>query len=178
MTTRKRETEERIDLATAEIRESGIPEADAVEITERVWRRLENASTETADAAEVEAIRGCDDYQRLIPAFLTGNLTPSRTLLLEDHTRRCVPCRRALNSARSGGSALASRQVVGAGSARSGGIKWLAAAAVAVIAAGSGPALFFLLNEHEPAAEVVQQMHSHGLRAVETQTMGAAEAQP
>lgn len=43
--------------------------------------------------------------------------------------------------------------------------------------AGSGPAFFFLLAEDEPAAKLVQQMHSLGLRAVETDTIGAAEAQ-
>ena len=47
--------------------------------------------------------------------------------------------------------------------------------------AGSGPAFFFLLSEDEPAAELIQQMQSLGLRAVETQTTGAtggaAEAQ-
>ena len=47
--------------------------------------------------------------------------------------------------------------------------------------AGSGPAFFFLLSKDEPAAELIQQMHSLGLRAVETQTIGAtggaAEAQ-
>ncbi len=43
--------------------------------------------------------------------------------------------------------------------------------------AGSGPAFFFLLSEDEPAAELVQQMHSLGLRAVETHAIGAAEAQ-
>ena len=138
MTTRKHETEQRIDRATAQIRKSGIPEADALEITQRVWQRLENASTETAEAAEVEAIRGCDDYQRLIPAFLAGNLTPSRALLLEDHTRQCVPCRRVLNAARSGESTSAPSEVIGVERARAGGVKWLAAAAVAVIAAGTG----------------------------------------
>ena len=42
--------------------------------------------------------------------------------------------------------------------------------------AGSGPALFLLLSEDEPAAELVRQMRSLGLRAVETHTIGAAEA--
>ena len=43
--------------------------------------------------------------------------------------------------------------------------------------AGSGPALFFLLGEHEPAAAIVQQMHNLGLRAIETHSINAAEAQ-
>ena len=43
--------------------------------------------------------------------------------------------------------------------------------------AGSGPAFFFLLDEDAPAAELIQQLHGKGLQAVETQTIGAAEAQ-
>ncbi|MCH8025313.1 MAG: 4-(cytidine 5'-diphospho)-2-C-methyl-D-erythritol kinase [Chloroflexi bacterium] len=43
--------------------------------------------------------------------------------------------------------------------------------------AGSGPALFFLLSEDEPATELVQRMHGLGLRAVETHTLSTAEAQ-
>lgn len=138
MTTRKRETDQQIDLATAQIRDSEIPSAEADAITARVWQRLENASAETADAAEVEAIRGCDDYQKLLPAFLAGSLSPSRTLLLEDHVRQCVPCRRALKQAREGGAEPTAREVLGVERPRAAGSRWLAAAAVAVLAVGAG----------------------------------------
>jgi len=138
MTTRKRETREQIERASRQVRGSEISEAEAQEITARVWERLENASIETTEAAEVEAIRGCGDYQKLIPAFLTGDLAPSRTLLLEDHARHCVPCRRALKVARSGETAAVSNGAPKAGRSRSRGFEWLAAAAVALIAAGIG----------------------------------------
>jgi len=138
MTTRKRKTEEQIELAAGQIQQSEIPGAEADAIIARVWERLDNASAETAEAAEVEAIRGCDDYQKLIPAFLSGSLSPSRTLLLEEHTRQCVPCRRALKQARSGASGSADLERRATPNVRAGGMKWLAAAAVAVIAAGTG----------------------------------------
>ena len=41
-------------------------------------------------------IRGCDGFRALIPAYLAGALAEPRRILFEDHTRECVPCRRAL----------------------------------------------------------------------------------
>ena len=47
-----------------------------------------------------EEIRGCDDFQSLIPAYLEGRLSTARKLLLEDHSNECVPCRKEVKAQR------------------------------------------------------------------------------
>ncbi|MGH9943615.1 MAG: FecR domain-containing protein [Pyrinomonadaceae bacterium] len=79
---------------------------------ERVWARVATAAanesaeaTGTASVPQIEAadhIRGCEDFQSLIPSYLRGQLTPARALLFEDHTLECIPCRKALKLARTG----------------------------------------------------------------------------
>lgn len=91
-----------LDSATAQIENTQPDPAVAEEAAARVWNRLANAGHSATRAAEVEQIDGCDDYQKLIPAYLDGELGDARRLLLEDHTRSCVPCRRALKSLREG----------------------------------------------------------------------------
>ena len=92
-----------LDRATAQIQAAEPDAQQAQDAAARVWSRLTNADSQAmAEAAEVEEIRGCDDYQALIPAFLADGLPEARRMLLEDHTRECVPCRRALLEARDG----------------------------------------------------------------------------
>ncbi|HEX9732174.1 MAG TPA: FecR domain-containing protein [Thermoanaerobaculia bacterium] len=98
-----REVETLLDQATAQIRAAEPDPQRVREAADRVWARLTSASAATAaGAAEIEEIRGCEDYQALIPAYLAGSLPEARRLLLEDHSRECVPCRRALKQAREG----------------------------------------------------------------------------
>ncbi|MBI4873994.1 MAG: FecR domain-containing protein, partial [Acidobacteria bacterium] len=40
-------------------------------------------------------IRGCDDFQALLPDYRAGRLSPPRKLLIEDHLHECVACRNA-----------------------------------------------------------------------------------
>ncbi|MCP4658501.1 MAG: hypothetical protein GY856_24070 [bacterium] len=92
-----------LDQAARQIRDSRPDPKLVEEAAERVWSRLTSDSAATAvRAAEVVEIRGCEDYQALIPAYLAGSLPEARKLLVEDHTGGCVPCRRALKEAREG----------------------------------------------------------------------------
>lgn len=90
--------------ATAIRRERAGEEAVAV-AAERVWERISQAAAAPdaeAHAAATSQIRGCADVQALLPAYLRGELSSARALLVQDHTRECVPCRRALQAARAG----------------------------------------------------------------------------
>jgi hypothetical protein len=51
-------------------------------------------------ASGPQRIRGCADYQALIPAYLNRTLSAGRALLFQDHTRECINCRHALAAAR------------------------------------------------------------------------------
>jgi hypothetical protein len=62
----------------------------------------EHAKTMPTEPGAFQRISGCDDFQSLIPAYLTGSLAASRKLLLEDHIHECVVCRKAVESASSG----------------------------------------------------------------------------
>jgi hypothetical protein len=99
----KRNMSELFDDVTAGIRNERVADATVKAAAERVQTRLghEQAAAQ-AGVATVEHLRGCDDFQALIPAYLGGFLTGARTMLLEDHTRECVPCRKALKDARHG----------------------------------------------------------------------------
>src|SRR5215470_3536462 len=86
-----REIDELIDRASAEIRDEAVDPATARTAADRVWARLskERASVSKDPASEparIDQIRGCADFQALIPAYLNGELSGARALLLEDHT--------------------------------------------------------------------------------------------
>ncbi len=97
------DVDELLDRAASQIEHAQADDETVQRAAARVWERLSGDTAEAAaHAAEVEQIRGCDDYQALLPAYLAGALPEARKLLLEDHTRECVPCRRALKQAREG----------------------------------------------------------------------------
>ena len=86
-------------------------------------------------------IRGCDGFRGLIPAYLAGALTEPRRILFEDHTRECVPCRRALADARRGAAptgAASSGALADATRRRSPALRYaIAAGIVGVMATGA-----------------------------------------
>jgi ferric-dicitrate binding protein FerR (iron transport regulator) len=92
-----------LDDVTAGIRRETLDQTIVDEAAARVWRRLagEAAAPLAAGAApQIARIHGCPDFQALIPAYLRGELSNARRLLVEDHTLECIPCRRALKEAR------------------------------------------------------------------------------
>ena len=65
--------------------------------------RVRGALFGVAGVAQVAGrIQSCDDYRGLIPAYLQRTLSDSRRMLLEDHVRECIPCRKALDETRTG----------------------------------------------------------------------------
>jgi FecR protein/Protein of unknown function (DUF3352)/Putative zinc-finger len=82
-----------LDRAISELRGDD-PGANAVRAAgDRVW---ESITSEMKDGGE--QIRGCGDIERLLPAFAAGQLRPARVLLVENHLRECVACRRAAHA--------------------------------------------------------------------------------
>jgi hypothetical protein len=103
----KKELNEILDRAAAEIRSERVDQTVVESAAERVRAKLSNEqATTSAPAARVEHIRSCDDFQKLIPEYLNRTLSPARSLLLEDHTHECIPCRKALKEARYGVAAV------------------------------------------------------------------------
>ncbi len=98
--------EELLDKVTADIRNERIDAGVESAVAERVWARVSAAAGETKLQNPVtvaaDQIEGCSDFQSLIPAYVAGELSEARSLLLVDHTHECIPCRKAMNAARSG----------------------------------------------------------------------------
>jgi hypothetical protein len=74
-----------LEQAVTEIRDEAIDDAVIQAAAARVWARL-------AEAAG-HHIRGCADFQSLIPEYRAGRLTEARAMLLQDHLHQCVACR-------------------------------------------------------------------------------------
>jgi len=97
------ELENILDQATAEMRNEELDSVVVKQAAERVWARLATENTnQVATASHAsEHIENCSDFQSLIPAYLDGDLSEARSLLLVDHTHECIPCRKAMKDARS-----------------------------------------------------------------------------
>ncbi len=153
----QRDVDTLLEQAAAQIRESSPEKQQVEEAAARVWSRLTSDGAQVAAvAAEVEEIRGCDDYQALIPAYLSGALPEARRMLLEDHSRECVPCRRALKEAREGKpvSTSTSRPRKGAKVVAFPYMKWALAAAAVLAGVLMAPVLLDMLGPSGPAATV------------------------
>lgn len=98
-----------LDEAIGQVANEAIDPRQVEAAASRVWARLQAEGAATAPAATLStaapatgSLHGCEDFRSLIPAYLRGELSPARALLVEDHTRSCVPCRRALKETREG----------------------------------------------------------------------------
>ena len=103
MTDRYQEND-RIDRTAEEIRAQKIDDATARRITDEVGERLGIGSKSN------RPLNSCSDFQAEIPAFVAGSLSDARTLLVGDHTRQCVPCRRVLMEARGAAAPVSPRR--------------------------------------------------------------------
>ena len=135
-----RELNNIVDDVTAEIRSEKLDSATVESAAKRVWTRMTGEEAAVAAGVRpVEQIRNCDDFQALIPVYLQGYLSSARTTLLEDHTRECVPCRKALKQARHGNQEAIQlreqREKADTARYRSNVLRW---AVAAVLVAGLG----------------------------------------
>ncbi|HEY3136515.1 MAG TPA: FecR domain-containing protein [Blastocatellia bacterium] len=134
-----KELNEIFDRATTEIRSERVDQSMVESAAERVWAKLSNeTATANAPAAQVDHIRSCEDFRALIPQYLNGMLSPARSLLLEDHTHECIPCRKALKEARYGVAAKSWQPAERTSGSRRTVVRWATAAAIVI---GIGVAL-------------------------------------
>lgn len=144
MSTHDLNPETLLDHAIAEVRDDLPDPTVEREAAARVWERLSRQAPAAPGrgTAPAEHIRSCADYQSLIPSYLAGELPAARVLLLEDHTRECIPCRKALKAARSGEPVRARRRGARPSSDASTPSRiWLALAASLLLVAGLAGAL-------------------------------------
>jgi hypothetical protein len=134
-----------LDDAVAQVHDDPVDPRQVEEAAARVWARLQQEAAAGAPAVAAPApvagsLHGCEDFRSLIPPYVKGELPQARALLVEDHTRNCVPCRRALLEARDG-----KRQARPAAAAQSPRNKavWMSLAAALILALGAGIFLIF-----------------------------------
>lgn len=139
MTHSRSDLDARLDRALEEIRTDVPDDAACQAAADRALSRLASAPAARSGGAGPETIRGCDDVRRLLDAHVAGTLPAAKAELVQDHTRECVPCRRALMAAREG---HAERPVAAAWSPADAGARrrtpragawWTAAAAAMVV---------------------------------------------
>lgn len=114
------------------------------EAASRVWSRIaadHNPASVMTPAAE--RISSCADFQSLIPSYLRRDLSPARTLLLEDHTQECIPCRKSLKEARTGRAAATRATLARPRAAQTNFTAWRWAVAASVVLAVVVGAMFY-----------------------------------
>jgi hypothetical protein len=118
-----------LDAVLESIRTDEPSRAEIDAAADRVRAELGLAPFASAVPAHIES---CAGFQTLIPAFVAGSLPGQTALLVEDHSRECIPCRRALIAARTPKAVPAA--IASAPKSGPAYVRWAAAAAVAAIA--------------------------------------------
>ncbi|HEV2989406.1 MAG TPA: FecR domain-containing protein [Candidatus Angelobacter sp.] len=71
------------------------PDQQIVEAAgQRVWQRLSEEAHTAAQVSVPESIHGCEDIRALLPQHRAGRLPQAKALLVADHLRECVACRK------------------------------------------------------------------------------------
>ncbi|MFN0085186.1 MAG: FecR domain-containing protein [Blastocatellia bacterium] len=157
-----RELNNIIDDTAGEIRNEALDAGVVAGAGERVWSRLSGQRMAVqAGVPMVDQIRNCDDFQSLIPVYLQGGLSAARTMLLEDHTRECVPCRKALKEARYGSQSKQQLETQQARAAVAGHrmtvLRWgIAAALIAAVGLGAWPWVQRFINSASTLNAIVE----------------------
>lgn len=103
----KQELDTIINDAASAIRDEQIDPSIIEKSATSVWARVSQQAADNSSLGGIntmntentaEQIRGCADFQSLIPAYLDGKLSTARTLLLKDHSNECIPCRNELKA--------------------------------------------------------------------------------
>ena len=125
MTDRKNTPDDFLDRIASEIGSERLDEVRQQAATERVWEKIND------DLAGHRPLSSCEDFQAEIPAYVAETLSEARALLVGDHTRECVPCRRALMDHRSGTTRSSVEQTTR--SRKRIPVMWLRVAAAAIL---------------------------------------------
>lgn len=166
----KQQLDAMIDDAVSIIRDEQIELSVIENSATRVWARVSHQAADNLSSASsyleginimnanetAEQISGCADFQSLMPAYLKGELSTARTLLLEDHSNECIPCRRELKAQRSGVTAKAAFAAKPEGRvswlSSFNGLRWGVAAAAVVCIALAG---MFMYERFDPSGSTL-----------------------
>src|SRR5258706_7293742 len=111
-------TEDHFDELLKEMREEDAPAEQVAAARDRVWRQIAGSSS-----------LACAEFRPEFGAYLAGQLTESRRLLIDDHLGRCGECRIALAEAKGERNLVSMPQIHP--SMRSNWVRWAVAAGVA-----------------------------------------------
>ena len=89
----------KLDESVGALRSDQVEDEVVRDAARRVFR---NVFDSAYIPERVGRIKGCADFQKLIPAYRDRTLSPARVALLEDHASHCVECRQALHTASAG----------------------------------------------------------------------------